>query len=364
MNVAPSIPSHSPAAARSSGWSWQQVLQFLVVLFASLTLAAVVAARTGGNGEKNDTVEYQAHYACVHSLQESEACADTIGRSFDMLYYGLVRVSTLLFGVDGFYAFKLLVAFIVTFFIVYPAMRLSPVPLVTVALIASDFRFLEYSANVMRHGLALACFTTSLWLFARRPRWRLGWSRFLAAGFHFSALLMALVPARRLSSRALVLGLLATALVASQFELIAETLLRLGAGGDKLIYYFYVSSNNDEIIESGNLALALPLHYSLILLLGLLGYRSATSPLYVYLCNLMLVLTAAFLVIHQLSVAYRLLAFMIPFIAIVGAILIDRFSRRFGEYQGFARRGASSLVLLLCLGLFLKNLDAFVLHLR
>jgi hypothetical protein len=333
------------------------------VLAASIAIAFMVAQRSGRYRDRNDTLEYAAHYQCVQRLHSSEYCADEIGGSFDVFYYWTVLLSVTVFGPDGFAEFKFLGALFICFSILYSAVALSRLPLLTAAIILSDYRFLEYSANVLRHGLALATFMLAMLLAFRRRSFIVDKLRYLAVGFHFSALVIAIVPRRRVSVRTLIGVVFVVLLVRSQMNVVAEALSNTGLFGDKLSYYLLQVLVATTTASEDMGIVGAPALYLAVSALGLFLYQKIESDVHVYCCNLMIALFCVYIVFSWVGVSYRFVAFMLPFVAIAAASQIEYVASQFGSAKPLARLWLQTAAICVCVGLFVKNVDMFTVHL-
>ena len=243
-------------------------------------IALVVANRGDEFKERNDTYIYYEHYRCV--LTEGENCDDII-RGMDVLYYPIAKVISILSFKD-FYIFKLILAFLISFPILLFVVSYSVNPFISLCFLLADYRFYEYSANALRHGLALAFFCLFAVIYKNNIK-KIKIGSIFAILSHISAIVFLFITSRRIKRG---MGTFLIALFALWF-LLSNSFLNS-------ISQYLPSKIQFYILASKTVQFSVPVHYAIIGALIILMYkRIEKSQLFIANAILILLLASLYL---------------------------------------------------------------------
>lgn len=333
-------------------FSIYDALPVLIAFF----FASLSAIRTGRFWEKNDTLDYLAHYQCTASSFDIFSCNDLIGSSFDLSYLLLAKFISIA-SFSNQYVFLFVVSFIVIFPVVKFIIKNSPIPFLSLVFLLTDFRFYETFTNMLRHGLALAMALVFFDLYFQGKRRAAALFAITGFGFHFSTFFFYISPFLAKFNKYFIL------LVASIFILVAikpdgilSSFFEFFSGQDKLLFYAHAF----ESLESQQASY--PIHYLAIALLGVfLYFKDDLYADYVVILFVTLLGIWLYFLIINLPVAYRFLALLTPFISILLAKEYVWIVNKFQITEEFKFIGQVFVSLVLLINL-ISNFDAIFLN--
>jgi len=330
-------------------------IRIVVVLLISTFVAIIVANRSDTTKERNDTNAYYTHYKCIESNNDYEYCRGLIGSSqTEFIYDMIVIASTKVLGENSFYYFKFLFSLSVSFSILYVVSCLSEIYLLSLLVMLCDFRFWEYSSNVLRHGLALAIFMAVIAIKSSDNSLFKCKFKFLALFAHISSLVLIITPVRKLTLRYIVIIACFTIALLLTSNIWLELISSAEFSSYKLAHYISMASDFD---------FKQPIHYWLISIVSFYNYIYSDDKKFIYMCNLVIVLSIASLLLGVIGYSYRMTSFMLPFIAIILSYNINiAFPRK--QIHNYVLSYIVQLVIVIGMLLVLvKNETFFLIHL-
>lgn len=328
---------------------------FYKLIFAvliSFYVAVFSANRSDQTKDFNDTSLYAMHYDCLASGQGIESCDSIISASkpeFVYQYFAYLCSNFI-----DFYFFKIVFAFSVSFGVVWSVLILSPSIILPVIMLLADFRFWEYVANVLRHGLAASVFLVGFTVYIRYRKTLAFYFRYLAMGTHLGSVFLFFAPIRRMSRYVLISAIIFAVILVNTSQHWLPFIMDTGFSGNKLAYYVFANIAYD---------FSLPLHYSLIGIIGFFLYRKIADSGYIASYNILIVLFSGSLLLALIGLSYRAISFMLPFVVICASHQIRYLSLKFKSNSNCAYFLLSFIYLILFVLAFIRNYDAFLVHL-
>jgi hypothetical protein len=302
----------------------------VLILLIAIFLALLVANSTN-SGDRNDLISYANHYNCLSDAYLSVSnCSGMIGNPFDFIYQGLAFIFKYLGGEGSFKYFIFFISFFIFYSISVVVDRYSKVYFLPVMFLLVDFRFWEYGFNTIRHGLSLAIFMHVFNYQLKREEFKvLSVVRAIPLFAHVSSFFYSFTSVKKFSVFFIFLSFSSCFLISFYFY---ESFLNLLSGYmplriiDKLNFYLNLNS------ESGY---AIPLHYGVILLFSAVSivFGPEVDRVYVYSFNISWFIFLASILIYPLGVSYRVLSYMLPFIAILFGYQVNYFIHFFKQRE-------------------------------
>ena len=332
--------------------SREALFKLLLAVLFSWCVALVCAGRSDLPKESNDTSVYAMHYGCLASGQGMEACNPILGSSPVEVAYQYLAAFCAVF--LDFYLFKMLFAFAISLAIVWSVLALSAACSLPVLVLMVDFRFWEDVANVLRHGLAVAVFMVCFTVFIKYGRPAAYYLRYAAACAHLGSLFLLIVPTKKLPRYLLVLSVAAAVLLVFTSQYWVPVVTNFGFSEQKLAYYIV----NNTVYE-----FALPLHYALVVFLGFFSYGKIKNPEYTASYNILVILVAGSILLGLLGLSYRSISMMLPFVVVCATHQIKYLSQRSKTCPSCVYVLLSIAFISLFMLAFIRNFDAFTVHL-
>jgi len=289
----------------------------LLLLIVSIFFAFLISNNSTENKERNDLLAYQAYYKCVQKNLVS--CDYLIGNPSDLAFQSTVKFSVSILNISTPYIFIFIYAFIIIFMILYSLKSISPLPIVSILFVLTDFRFYEYSSNVLRVGIAVV-----LMLIAFKPA--LSKNRYFSlipSLGHITTVPMFFTPKQKLSYLFLLSSLILILVLNTYFIEIYDFIRTFIHSKivDKLVYYKELGSRNDDIYT-------MPLHYFIIYIFGFILKNKINNVTYIYAFNISWIFFLASLLAYNIHMQYRFFFLILPFISIVFAFQVEYMLKR------------------------------------
>lgn len=333
----------------------------VLLVGAILIMATMAAGRSTYFKEKNDTLMYQNHYSCM-ARHSTEFCESKIGNSSDPAYTVLVKILSTITNGSAFWLFLFILAAIYISTSFFFAEKLSPIPIISILFLISDFRFWEGFSNALRHGLALSIMLLFISLGVSMRSEKVVAMRWLSALSHKSIIPVLLVPINRKFNALFLLPLIPISYILAKN--ISPFLDAVGLSEyHKILYY---TRHENEISYS---SIGMPAHYILVMLLSTFACRHKENNFFNASTLMLITLTALSIILSPLGMGYRMSMYMTPFISINIAFIIILLEKRIKKTSiVFRRNHAISVVRLsvvaLMLLIFIYYIDRVAYHLQ
>jgi hypothetical protein len=253
----------------------------------------------------------------------------------------------------GFLFFKFSISFLIVSSLFYFISRISIAPIFSAILLLLDFRFWEYSANVMRLGLAIAIFVFGFSFMNSEKYSIVALTRFFALITHISMLPITLIPREKKSM------VMITLFFASIFSiwLVAPVwmpfVLNYVEVDSKFLYYY-----NSEYA-----GFQIPVHYIGIIATSLIFYNYSNSKIFIQISNILFCLLGVSAIFDLIGLSYRIAAIMLPFLVVSIPFQLNYFSMLFKSNRKIYYFTKFSTVLIF-LYAFIKNFPLLKMHLE
>jgi hypothetical protein len=306
---------------------------------------------------RNDLPMYSDYYSCIRpDLASFVNCNDVIGNPLDIVFQSSSFFFKFFLGIDNFYWYLFFLSFFIYISVLYTTLKASPLPIISLLFLLTDFRFWEYGYNILRAGLAIAIF---MWVFyyiitKKINLLKMKIMTLLPALAHTSAIVFLLPTVKKHGKLFIVSGFFFALAFYYNFDyffqFIAPTILPEKVF-DKLAFYYHFKqvSNLDDNIR-------LPIHYYVILLIAfVLYYKNLMhSKIYLYSFNIAWILFIFSFIFSYIGIGYRFIVFMPPFIAILLGFEVQFFLNKVRRHSML--KGMILVVIILMLSLiFFKN---------
>lgn len=330
-------------------------IAYVFTFFFSLVLAFFVANSDYHERPGSDLPAYEQFYNCLDG-DSIRVCRVLISSNYEYLFYVVFLIPALL-GVE-FTEFLFVFSFAIYFILASSVIRLSKneygLYWLSLIFLISDFRFYDYGFNILRHGFAAALmiFFTALLGARRRKLWF--FTSFLPVLVHVTAIaqLSLLSKFKLLYSRFTWLAILMSTFLFVQFfysEWVLNYIFQLEYFGDKVYYYFSSDREHDWV----------PVQYVVSIVAVLLVRIDDT--VYIRVRQVFFVLVALSILLLVLGMSYRMVAFMMPFVAVLISYQVYNFLLFFTAQSRVIVYISLLIVFMLYAGVYLYNYRWFVL---
>lgn len=316
------------------------------LLFLAILFSVLIAGRDDSVKERNDTSVYKEHYECV--VSRNDQC-DKIIRGLDLLFYPIAKViSVISFG--SFYSYKLIFSVVILFPILIFVAYYSINPFISLLFLFVDYRYYEYSANVLRHGLSLSIFC----FFAVVHKGSSGkniWGSALATLTHLSGLIFFLLKRDRFSIKYIFIYI-----AAFIFCLFISNVPLVGLSGylpDKIQFY---------LLSEKEIHFSFPTHYFVICFLLVILYPRINKS-QVYIANSIFIIALGALYLDLIGMGYRYHSYILPFMAIIIPYIIRLLSDFFPDNGLILKVSMYFIFYLILVILFFKYVPFYYIHL-
>jgi len=309
--------------------------------------AAIVVANRGDHfKERNDTYIYKEHYRCM--LSSGKSCNDIV-RGMDVLFYTIAKVIALL-SFNDFFIYKLILALLILFPILLFVVTYSVNPLISILFLLVDYRFYEYSANVLRHGLALAFFCLFA-VFYKHHMNKIKIASIFAILTHISAIIFLFFTSRRIKIK---MGTFLSFLFVLWFFLSKSFI--------NIFSQYLPSKIQFYLLATKIVHFDIPVHYLIVVALIILLYKRIEQA-QLFIANSILILLLASLYLDLIGMGYRYVSFALPFVSVIIPHLIVIISRYFVLDKIVLRLIAYAGTFIILTGLFFKYIPFYIIHL-
>jgi hypothetical protein len=311
---------------------------------------------------RNDLPMYSDFYSCIRpNFTSIVDCNSVIGNPFSIVFQSSSFFFKFFLGIDEFYWYLFFLSFFVYFSVLYTTSRVSPLAVISLLFLLTDFRFWEYGYNVLRAGLAIAIFMWVFYYISRKKysRIRMKIITILPATAHTSAIIFLLPKIKKYGILFIFMSFLFAVFFYYNFDYffknIAPNVLPEKVFNKINFYYRYKQMNviNDKV--------ELPVHYFIIILFGFVLYlrNSIQSKVYIYSFNIVWLLFIFSIILSFLGMGYRLIGFMPPFISIIFSFEIKLFMIKMKKYKAIQGIVFVSIIFLFSLILY-KNYNLII----
>ena len=294
----------------------KEYLLNLLIIIISIWLAFMISVHSDKKRDRNDLYMYQKYYECIN---HSSDCKDIIGNPSDVLFSWIVSISKIF--IEKYYIFLFLYAFFINYLILWNIYKLSPFPLISVLFLLTDFRFYEYSSNILRVGLAeLLLLIIFKWQIIHFNNNKYLVYKIIPLLAHISTFPALMAPMKRIKISFMLSSLIIIFILIFYFSHIFS-FIKFFLPESILGKYFYYY--NLTLIHSSSYSL--PLHYISIIFLSIFLLNKIKSTIYIYAFNIVWFLFIFSFILHLLNLEYRMFDLMPPFLSILLAYHIKYF---------------------------------------
>lgn len=328
------------------------VLKILFAILVSICISVICSFRSDLPKESNDTAGYAENYACLSKSNDVKSCDYTISASSsEYVYQYFAKLNSYFFDFEG---FKLIFSFLVTLGVISSVLILSRGIFIPTLMLISDFRFWEYSANVLRHGLACTLFLVGLVFLVEKNSKLLSKLRFLAFVTHLASTILLFLPKKEVPKKVLLLILLIACCLVFTSQLWLQQITDLGLIDGKISYYLFNTVSYEFQV---------PIHYMFITIIGFFCYGKIKSFENTISFNVLILLLSSAIIFGLVTLSYRMASWMLPFVVICATYQLEYLSTKFHNFRLAAFSLFASIYLIGFGFSFFRNLEAFSIHL-
>lgn len=295
-------------------FKYKNTFRNLFIVLISVFIAFFISINSSNVKERNDLLSYSHYYNCLGTSNSN--CSDLIGSPTDKLFSYTAMFSKYFLNINDFYIFIFLYSFCIVYFILYFTSKISPLYIVSLAFLLSDFRFYEYASNILRVGLSIVVLL-SVFNYILKKRKLSFLYKFFPSLAHLSASVYIITPRFRLSIFFLLMSFFIFFIFNLYFDMIYEYSKGLFPSNllEKISFYY----NLAKVSEA---KYTIPLHYSFIIFFSIILRSKINEPTYIYSFNIVWFLFLISFILHGLRMEYRIFAIMPVFLSILLAYQI------------------------------------------